>query len=68
MREKVIRTGQLIGLVVALVVSTMPRGAADTRGAVERELKWLVSFFTHRVSPSVAGFLAPEPRKSRREN
>ena len=32
MREKMIRTGQLVGLVVALVVSMMPRGAADTRG------------------------------------
>ena len=32
MRKKMIRTGQLVGLVVALVVSMMPRGAADTRG------------------------------------
>ena len=32
MREKMIRTGQLIGLVVALVVSMMPRGAANTHG------------------------------------
>ena len=40
----------------------------DLEEAVERELKWLVSFFTHWVSPSVAGFRAPEPRRSKREN
>ena len=38
----------------------------DLQKAIERELKRLVLSFTHRVSPSVAGFLASEPRKSRR--
>ena len=38
----------------------------DLQKAIERELKRLVLSCTHRVSPSVAGFLASEPRKSRR--
>ena len=38
----------------------------DLQKALERELKRLVLSFTRRVAPSVAGFLASEPRKSRR--
>ena len=37
----------------------------DLQESVERELKRLVFFFTHRVSPSVAVFLASEPMKIR---
>ena len=38
----------------------------DFQEAVERELKWLMLSFTHRVSPSVVRVLASEPQKSRR--
>ena len=35
----------------------------DLQKAIERELKGLVLQFTHRVPPSVAGFLVAEPAK-----
>ena len=38
----------------------------DLQKALECELKRLVLSCTHRVSPSVAGFLASEPRNARR--
>jgi hypothetical protein len=37
----------------------------DLQQAVERELKRLFFFFTHRVSPFVVGFLTSEPREIR---
>jgi len=48
--------------VVARAARTLERAFQET---VECELKRTVFFFTHRVSPSVVGFLASEPGKIR---
>ena len=40
----------------------------DLQKPVERELKGLGFFLTHRVSPILAGFLMRNPRKSRRDD